>query len=99
MIPTVEPGDVVLIDQNVSHRRRPPAGRIFAINEDPLTGSDGGTLQRVELSGKTLILSSDNSDKSRYPTRTFEVKAATLSDVLVGEVVWCGRVMTPRNAR
>ena len=99
MIPTIEPGDVVLIDQNVSNRRRPRAGRIFAINEGPLTGSDGGALQRVELSGKTLILSSDNSDKSRYPTRTFEVKAATLSDVLVGEVVWCGRSMTRRNSR
>ena len=99
MTPTVEPGDVVLIDQNVTRRRRPRAGRIFAINEGPLTGTDGGALQRVELSGKTLILSSDNPDKSRYPTRTFEVKAATLSDVLVGEVVWCGRSMRRRNAR
>ncbi len=99
MTPTIEPGDVVLIDQNVTRRRRPRAGRIFAINEGPLAGTDGGALQRVELSGHTLILSSDNSDKSRYPTRTFEVKAATLSDVLVGEVVWCGRSMTRRNSR
>ena len=99
MTPTIEPGDVVLIDQNVTRRRRPRAGRIFAINEGPLAATDGGALQRVELSGHTLILSSDNSDKSRYPTRTFEVKAATLSDVLVGEVVWCGRSMTRRNSR
>ncbi len=99
MKPTIEPGDVVLIDQNVTRRRRPSAGRIFAINEGPLTGTDSGALQRVDLSGHTLILSSDHPDRAAYPTRTFEVKARTLADVLVGEVVWCGRAMTPRNAR
>ena len=91
MKPTIEPDDVVVIDQNVTRRRRPPAGRIFAINEQPLTGKEGGALQRVELSGHTLILSADHPDKAAYPTRTFEIKAATLPDILVGEVVWVGR--------
>ena len=91
MKPTVEPGDVVLIDQNVTRRRRPAAGHIFAINEGPLTGRDGGSLARVDLSGHTLILSADHPDKAAHPTRTFEVKAATLPDILVGEVVWVGR--------
>ena len=91
MTPTIEPGDVVLIDQNVTRRRRPPAGRIFAINEQPLTGKERGALQRVELSGHALILSADHPDKAAYPTRTVEVKAATLPDILVGEVVWVGR--------
>ena len=91
MKPTIEPEDVVLIDQNLARRRRPPAGRIFAINEGPLTGTDGGVLQRVDLSGHTLILSADHPDKAAYPTRTFEVKAATLPYILVGEVVWVGR--------
>ena len=91
MQPTIEPGDVVLIDQNVTRRRRPAAGRIFAINEGPLTGTDGGALQRVELSGRTLILNADHPDKAAYPTRTFEIKAKNLPEVLVGEVVWAGR--------
>ena len=91
MKPTVEPGDVVLIDQNVTRRRRPAAGHIFAINEGPLTRMDGGSLARVDLSGHTLILSADHPDKAAYPTRTFAVKAATLPDILVGEVVWVGR--------
>ena len=99
MIPTIEPGDVVLLDQNVSRRRRPPAGRIYAINMGPLTGKAGGALHRVDLSGRTLILSSDNPDKSAYPTRTFEVTAATLPDVLVGQVVWIGRSLTPGPSR
>ena len=91
MKPTIEPDDVVLIDQNVTRRRRPAAGRIFAINEGPLTGTDGGSLARVDLSGHTLILSSDNPDKSAYPTRTFDTKALSLTDVLVGAVVWIAR--------
>ena len=91
MKPTIEPGDVVLIDQNLTRRGRPPAGRIFAINEQPLTGKEGGALQRVDLSGHTLILSADHPDKAGYPTRIFEVKVATLPDILVGAVVWVGR--------
>ena len=94
MTPTIEPDDIVLIDQNVSRRRRPPAGRIYAINTGPLTGKVGGTLQRVELSGRTLILNSDNPNKTAHPTLTFESKAATLPDVLVGQVVWIGRSLT-----
>ncbi len=93
MTPTIESGDIVLIDQNVARRRHPPGGRIYAINSGPLTGKDGGVLQRVELKGRTLILSSDNPDKSVFPTRTFEIKVATLPDVLIGEVVWFGRAL------
>ena len=91
MTPTIESGDVVLIDRNLARRRRPPGGRIYAINSGPLMGENGGVLQRVELKGRMLILSSDNPDKSAFPTRTFEIKVATLPDVLVGEVVWFGR--------
>ena len=99
MKPTIEPGDVVLIDQNVTRRRRPSAGHIFAIDEGPLTGMDGGSLARVDRSGQTLILSADHPDKTTYPTRTFEVAAATLPDVLVGQVVWVGRSLPPGSSR
>ena len=44
-------------------------------------------------SGRTLILSADHPDTSAYPTRTFAVKAATLPEVLVGQVVWVGRTV------
>ena len=93
MKPTIEPGDAVLIDQNLTRRRRPPAGRIFAISEGPLTGTDSGGLQRVELADRTLILSSDNPDKSRHPIRTFDIKGKSLPDILVGELVWFRRYL------
>ena len=98
MEPTIEPGDVVLIDQYLKRRRRPSDGGVYAVNEQPLTGKPGGALHRVTLSGRTLILNSDNPDKTKHPTRAFEIKGANLPDVLVGEVVWCGRAMTPPKA-
>ena len=99
MKPTIEPGDVVLVDQNLTRRRHPPAGRIYAINERPLTGSDGGVLQRVEVADRTLILSADNPDKSRHPIRTFDLKGKSLPDILVGEVVWIGRDLGSEKRR
>ena len=90
---TIQSGDVVLIDQNVTRRRKPRPGHVYAVNGDPLIGKDEGALHRVELSGRTLVFSSDHPDKAAYPTRTFDVPAATLPDVLVGEVVWIGRTL------
>ena len=93
MTPTIEPGDVVLIDQNLARRRRPIDGQIYAINTGPLTEHDSGTLQRVELKGRTLILSADQPDKATYPTRTFTITAGALPEVLIGRVVWVGRTL------
>ena len=93
MKPTIKPDDVVVIDQNVTRRRRLPAGRIFAINDGPLTGKEGGALQRVDLSGHALILSSDNPDKVAHRTRTFDVGGMALLEALADEVAWVGRML------
>ena len=93
MAPTIEPDDVVLLDQNVTRRRRPPAGHIYAVTLGPLTGRGGGTLYRVDLSRRTLVFSSDNPNKSAYPTQTFDLTGKNLADILVGEVVWIGRTL------
>ena len=99
MAPTIQSRDVVLIDQNITRRRKPRAGHIFAINYGPLTGTGGGGLRRVELSGRTLILSSDHPDKSAYPTRTFAITVTKLPEVLAGEAVWVGRPLARPKAR
>lgn len=91
MLPRIEPGDVVLLDQNVERRKRPRSGHIYAVNFGPLTGDDGGAVKRIELSGNSLIVSSDNPDKSEYPTLAFPKKGLNFLDVLKGEVVWFGR--------
>ncbi len=48
---------------------------------------------RLELNGRTLILSADHPDKAASSTRTFAVEVATLPEVLVGQVVWVGRTL------
>ncbi len=94
MAPMIRPGDVVLIDQNIERRRHPEDGQVYVVNLDALEDDEhGGGLQRIEVSGSTLILNADNADKSRYPTRAFDIKGKSLPDILVGEVVWFGRYM------
>ena len=93
MLPTLEPGDVLVIDQNLDRRRSPKAGHIYAVNFSPLTGDDGGAIKRIDLSGGTMIVSSDNTDKRAYPPQAFNVTDVNLLDALVGEVVWTGRYL------
>ena len=97
MAPTIQSGDVVLIDQNITRRRKPRSGHLYAVSYGPLTDKDGGALHRVELSGRTLVLNSDHPDKSAYPTRTFDITAAMLPDILLGEVVWISRTLPRGN--
>ena len=52
---------------------------------------------RVELADRTLILTSDNPDKTAYPVRTFTVRQSRLPDILTGEVVWSSRTIGPRK--
>ncbi len=93
MLPTLEPGDVLVIDQNPDRRRSPQAGHIYAVNFDPLTGDDGGAVKRIDLSGSTLVVTSDNMNKRSYPPQVFNVTDVDLLDALVGEVVWTGRYL------
>ena len=93
MLPTLEPGDVVVIDQDPNRRRSPKAGHIYAVNFGPLSGDDGGAAKRIELSGGMLVVTSDNMNKQEYPTQVFNVTDVNLLDALVGEVVWTGRYL------
>ena len=92
MAPTVQPGDVVLIDQHIERRRHPQDGHLYVVHLDALEGAaHGGAIRRVETSDGILVLTADNPDKTHYPTRTRTVRRQSLPDILVGEVVWCSR--------
>ncbi len=92
MVPTIVPGDVVVIDQRPERRIRPKAGHIFAVNFAPLTGEAGGALKRIEVSQGMLIVASDNPDKVKYGTLVVPLSdGLNLLDVLKGEVVWRGQ--------
>lgn len=91
MLPTIQPGDMIAINQDEATRARPLSGHLYAVNFGPLTGDPGGAVKRVELADGHLIISSDNPDKGRYPTQVFDVEGKSLLDVLRGEVIWFGR--------
>jgi len=93
MLPTIQPNDMVAIDQDEEIRRRPLTGHIYAVNFAPLTGDEGGAVKRVELAQGHLIISSDNPDKARYPTQAFDVAGHNLLDILRGNVIWFGRYL------
>ena len=89
MAPTIRPGDVVLIDQNIGRRRHPEDGHVYVVNLDALERDEhGGGITRIERSDGILILTSDNPDKNQFPTRAFNVRGKNLPDILVGEVAW-----------
>lgn len=97
MLPTIQPRDVVLIDQRLERRAQPTSGAIYAVNLGPLTGDDGGTLKRIEISDGHLVIIADNPDKARYPTRAFDLAELELPRVLVGKVAWIGRNVGDRR--
>lgn len=100
MMPTILPRDVVVIDQRPERRKAPTAGHIFAVNYAPLVGEPGGgAIKRVEISEGMLILSSDNSDKTKYGTKAFDLQGKNLLDILKGEVVWYGRYVGSGKGR
>ncbi len=92
MVPTILPGDAVLIDQNVDRRRHPRDGHLYLVNLDALPDKTrGGAIRRIETSNGTLILTADHPDKVHYPAFTSTVRRQTHPDILAGEVVWVGR--------
>ncbi len=100
MLPLIHPRDIVVIDRNPKRRLPPVNGHVYAVNFGPLTGEEGGALKRLELAGHTLIVSSDNTDKARYPTQAFILgREHNLLDILVGVVVWLGRTVADGNVR
>ena len=75
MVPTIEPGDVIVIDRNPDRRLAPRAGHIYAVDFGQL-GEEGGAVKRIDLSGSTLVVTSDNPDKRAYPPQVFDVSPA-----------------------
>lgn len=87
MMPTIQPGDTVLLDCADSRREQPKKDRIYAVNVE-----EGSTLKRVTMLGNTIALISDNIDKSDYYTRTIELDDETeITRVIIGQVMWKGQ--------
>ncbi len=99
MTPTIQPGDIVVIDPALDRRRQPRPGDIQAVNFAPLSTENRGAIKRVELRDGHLIISSDNPDKREYPTEVFDVEGVDLLEVMKGQVVWFGRILGEKRKR
>jgi hypothetical protein len=95
MVPTLHPGDIVLVDRN--DRDPSPAGKIMLVSEP---GPEGGTMvKRVNtkrLDGDLeLIFYSDNSRE--FPPVTYRLGRDYDDDInraIAGNVVWAWSDMT-----
>lgn len=92
MLPTIRPGAILVID-------RGPKGQGIASNEVQ-TGAiylvkpddEGGlAVKRVFVDGSTVVLTSDNPDRRRYPPRTIPLREKRLHQLLIGRVRWIGQ--------
>jgi hypothetical protein len=97
MVPTLHPGDIVLVDRN--DKNLDPPGKIMLITEP---GPDGGSaIKRVSTLRKDgdleLIFYSDNARE--HPPRTYGLKRDYDTDItraISGRVVWAWSDMTKK---
>lgn len=98
MLPTITPGDTLMLDTRPEVRTHPEQGGIFAVNYallDP--GEQGAAIKRIEVLDGMLVVLSDNPDKRNYPTMVRSLRGINILQVLIGQVVWHGRYVTPRK--
>lgn len=85
MAPLIEPGDLVLMDQSETRRRKPELGSIYVIR---LGGS--ARLCRCRAVGSSLLLTEENGRFPSLPDR-IPVGDGHVLDVVKGTVVWVCR--------
>lgn len=97
MIPTLHPGDIVLIDRQDFI---PEEGGIYLVR---LAEPDWPiTIKRVNLVKKNnhvnIVFSSDNPDKKEYPPLIYDFKEydQNFSKAIIGRVVWAWSDMTKK---
>ncbi len=86
MLPSVQPNDLLLIDQEEEKRRKPLFTRIYA-----LALEEGGTIKRCEVVEGELVIVPENMQQRSFSPRTVGLEDRNILDMVKGEVVWIGR--------
>jgi len=86
MLPTVQPNDLLLIDQNEEKRRHPVFSSIYALNLD-----EGGTTKHCEVVNGELVIVPENMQQRGFSPRTISLEERNILDIVRGVVVWIGR--------
>jgi transcriptional regulator with XRE-family HTH domain len=86
MLPTIQPNDLLLIDQSEEKRRHPVFGKIYALNLD-----EGGTTKHCEVVNGELVIVPENMQQRGFSPRTISLEEHNILDIVRGVVVWIGR--------
>lgn len=86
MMPTVQPNDLLLVDQNEDKRRSPVFGKIYALSLD-----EGGTIKHCEIVEGGLVIVPQNMQQRGFTPRTIPLQDRNILDIVRGEIVWIGR--------
>jgi SOS-response transcriptional repressor LexA len=86
MMPTVQPNDLLLIDQSEERRRHPEFGRIYALSLE-----EGGTVKHCEVVENELVIVPENMQQRGFSPRTVSLERANILEIVRGQVVWIGR--------
>lgn len=93
MIPTVWPGDIVLLDRSPMERRRPAIECIYAI-----CWRNRGWVCHCRLVSRALVVVVDNSREGVSPPSTIALAHRNVLDVVRGRIVSLGRDLRPGAA-
>jgi transcriptional regulator with XRE-family HTH domain len=88
MLPSIQPNDLLLIDQNEEKRRQPVFSRVYALSLE-----EGGTLKHCEVVNGELVIVPENMQQRGFAPRTVSLEERNILDVVRGVVVWIGREM------
>lgn len=86
MLPTIQPNDLLLLDQAEERRSNPRMTRIYAVSLE-----EGGTIKRCEVVGRELVIMPENMQQRSFSPRTVPLADRDLLEIVRGEVVWIGR--------
>ena len=86
MLPTIQPNDLLLLDQDEEKRRHPTFSRIYALSID-----EGGTIKHCEVVEGDLVIVPENMQQRGFAPRTIPLSDRNMLDLVRGVVVWIGR--------
>ena len=86
MLPTIQPSDLLLLDQSPERRQRPRLNRIYA-----LSLPEGGTVKRCHIVGREMLIIPENMQQRGFAPQTISLEDRNILEVVRGEVVWIGR--------
>jgi transcriptional regulator with XRE-family HTH domain len=86
MLPTIQPNDLLLLDQSPDRRRQPKMTRIYAVSLE-----EGGTVKRCEVVSRELVVMPENMQQRGFSPRTIPLADRDILEIIRGEVVWIGR--------